>query len=736
MFFRNRSTAAGSFARAVLFGLALVGLVLTFPIHVHPRGAEPVTPSVGAVPTRASSICAAAGTGCDVAAGPVPLVAGETWFNVTASQRFAPPPLVGASLAFDAADNYLVLFGGCSVSACPASSGTWTYSGGFWTNATANGPQPPSRAFASLVYDSHDNYLVLFGGRGAGSLLLNDTWTFAAGIWTNITNASAAPPARYAASMAYDRVDAYVVLYGGCGALACPLNDTFRFVSGGWRDVSAFAGVPPSARYGASLVWDNGDAYAVLFGGCGAICPLGDTWQFSRGKWAPLTVVGAPTPRAFASMTYDVVQNLTYLFGGNGSAGPRWDTWRFANARWTNITVLVGTGPSPRFGMAVPESTVAWSITGLKKWSYSFFYGGSNGSCLTCAPGALGDTWVFEPALSVSASALPTVAEVGQPVAFTAAAAGGSSPYGYAWQFGDGSTGFGASPIHPYAWAQSFSASIATSDSSGVTRTSGVLVTVVAGPAVSLSIQPSATDAGRPVAFVGLVSGGSSPYSYRWWLGDLTTSTLSAVSHAYAIAGVYPVNLTVTDTAQGRGIAYGNVTIHPLPELTAVASNLNPAIGENVTFSGSVLGGTAPFAYSWNLGDGNSSAASSLVYAYRAAGTFLVEATVVDAVGAVSFENFTVVVKPASGLGPGGPGGGPGGPTTAQWIGAVLLVAGAVLAVAVAAALLLRHRRREPPPLAAAPAGQADWDSEDGADSAANSRTARRNLNRFYRRRS
>ncbi|MCI4340322.1 MAG: PKD domain-containing protein, partial [Thermoplasmata archaeon] len=677
--------------------------------------------------------CSGEARPCSVPAAPLPLAAGQTWVNVTASQRFAPPSLVGSSLAFDALDNYLVLFGGCTPNACPSASGTWTYSGGFWTNVSGNGPQPPARSFADIVYDSHDNYLVLFGGRGAGAIPLNDTWTFAGGLWTNITNVSSAPSARYGASMAYDRIDAYVVLYGGCGTLACPLNDTYRFVAGAWRDVSMFAGLPPIARYGASFVWDNGDAYAVLFGGCGVVCPLGDTWQFSKGKWAPLTVTGAPTPRAFASMTYDVVQNLTYLFGGNGSAGPRWDTWKFANARWTNITVLVGVGPSARFGMATPESSVAWSITGIKKWSYSFFFGGSNASCLNCTPGPMGDSWVFEPALSVAASALPTVAEVGQPDAFTAIATGGSSPYTFLWQFGDGASGYGAGPVHPFAWAHQFSSQILVSDTAGVTTQANVLVTVVTGPVVTLSIQPNATDAGRPVAFVGLVSGGSSPYSYRWSLGDLTTSTLAAVGHPYAVAGQYPVNLTVTDTSQGRGVAYGNVTIHPLPELTAIASDLNPLVGANVTFSSTVLGGTAPFAYSWNLGDGNSSSSASLVYPYRAAGTFLVQATVVDGVGAVSYENFSVVVRAAPSTV--GPGGGSTGPTIAEWLGGTLLVAGIALAVATAALLLLRHRRREPPPLAAAPAGQPDWDSDEGPDTGGGSRTARRNLNRFYRRR-
>jgi PKD repeat protein len=384
--------------------------------------------------------------------------------------------------------------------------------------------------------------------------------------------------------------------------------------------------------------------------------------------------------------------------------------------------------------MATAESSVASSPTGVRKWPFSFFFGGGNASCLLCGVGAFGDSWVFEPALSATGSALPTVVESGQPVAFSSSAAGGSAPYSYLWQFGDGSSAFGTAPVHSYGWANVFSAQLTVTDASGATTSTTVLITSVGGPSVSVTVQPLTTDIGRPVAFVGLVGGGTSPYSYRWSFGDLAGATSLDATHNYSLAGHFPVNLSVTDTVQGHGIAFGNVTVNALPDLTAVASNLTPSIGTNVSFSGSVVGGTAPFSFTWELGDGTGSAAAAFSHAYATPGTYLVTASVVDSVGAVSWENFTVVVAAP------GPGPGPGsnsspGLTSAQWLGIGLLLLGAVLAIVTATLLLLRHRRREPPSLAAAPVGQSDWDGDD-ADSPATSRTARRSLNRFYRRRS
>src|SRR5579859_2642062 len=235
-----------------------------------------------------SSGCAGArhGSACaGTSLAPAPQAGGDVWFNVSSAQLFSPGSLVGATMAYDVVDNYVVLFGGCSAARCPALAQTWKYAGGFWTNLTpAVGPQPPARSFADMVYDSRDGYVLLFGGRGASGAPLNDTWSFTGGLWQNLTNASSAPPARYAASMAFDRLDNYVMLFGGCGNPVCPRDDTWQFYGGAWKNLTRSAGTPPPARSGGALAYDAGDLAVVLFGGCGVVCPLGDTFEFAKGR--------------------------------------------------------------------------------------------------------------------------------------------------------------------------------------------------------------------------------------------------------------------------------------------------------------------------------------------------------------------------------------------------------------------------------------------------------------------
>jgi len=68
-----------------------------------------------------------------------------------------------------------------------------------WTNITSTTVSsvttPPSRQGGSMVYDSTDGYVVLFGGKGTNGPL-SDTWTFHLGAWSNISStAGTAPPA-------------------------------------------------------------------------------------------------------------------------------------------------------------------------------------------------------------------------------------------------------------------------------------------------------------------------------------------------------------------------------------------------------------------------------------------------------------------------------------------------------------------------------------------------------------
>src|SRR5437016_1521503 len=182
------------------------------------------------------------------------------WTNITSTS--GPSRRVVSAMTYDTGDSYAVLFGGCELAdssngSCLSFLGdTWKFQAGVWTNITSVGG--PSRRLAmSLAYDAADSYVLLFGGAGVGNVL-SDTWKFQGGVWTNITTVGGPSRRAAGASLAYDAVDGYSVLFGGdnfSGLLSNSLlGDSWKFSAGSWTNITSSIG--PSARFGGSMAFD------------------------------------------------------------------------------------------------------------------------------------------------------------------------------------------------------------------------------------------------------------------------------------------------------------------------------------------------------------------------------------------------------------------------------------------------------------------------------------------------
>jgi galactose oxidase-like protein len=253
---------------------------------------------------------------------------GGIWTKIGTSLR--PSARGSFEMADGTVGTNVVLFGGVPHFGISDLNDTWTFHGIVWAKVAP--PTPVGREAASMTYDEADGYVLLFGG--ASATYLGDTWKFVHGTWTNL-HPSVAPAARDFAGMAFDSSDGYVVLFGGVNGSGY-LSDTWTYLAGVWTPLLIPA---PSARGGAGVAYDAADGYVLLFGGVGTGGTLGDTWSFSAGVWTNVGPASGPAPRYLTEMSYDSADGFVVLFSGGQTYPNSYpDTWTYLAGTWRNET--------------------------------------------------------------------------------------------------------------------------------------------------------------------------------------------------------------------------------------------------------------------------------------------------------------------------------------------------------------------------------------------------------------
>lgn len=669
--------------------LALTVLVLLLP------AATAGAPVAIDRPSTAPSAASAAPLAAPFGGSPAVVAPTPRWVNLTGGENGSSPPAASdASLAYDPADGEWVYFGGCSYVACP-SNATWVYANGGWSNRTSFGPAPPGREDAAMDFDANAGGVLLFGGFTANGSALNDTWLFRDGQWANMDYLGPAPPARFAASLVFDPEETTngSLLFGGCiptfGAYC--LNDTWRWQPGaGWTDIGASSGVP-AVRGFAMMAYDAIDHEVVLFGGVGnclsTICYYNDTWEYYSNTWWPVHPGGAtPTARYSGVLTSDPNTGGLLLFGGfdgPDDVGLN-DTWTLAGGAWTELTGVGG--PSPRYSAALSVDSAG---------AVPLLFGG----VVTPSDDFAGDTWVFEPSLSLQVSGPPAVgAEVNATVTVTVSVTGGTPPYAVSVDFGDG-TGATANGTqttftfpHAYATAGPVTLLASVTDLPGASINRTAAGSITAGPSVRIAPANAAGDVGFPVAFSALAGAGSPALTaFSWSFGGGGNATGANASHAFATAGAFPVTVQATDASGAMATANLSFPVNPLPTASLMLSAASVEVGAPLALLGGVSGGSAPFHFAWLLGDGGSAAGADPSYTFSQTGHYTVQLWVNDSVGASAHASASVAVT--------GPPAGTPPPATAasgipSWYWGAL--AGIALATVVGAALLLWRRGRRP----------------------------------------
>lgn len=258
------------------------------------------------------------------------------------------------------------------------------------------------------------------------------------------------------------------------------------------------------------------------------------------------------SPVANAGGPYSAAVGAPVTLDGSASRDP---DGSIASYAWNFGNGTSGSGPTPSATYATAGTfTVTLTVT-------------DNG----------GATNQASTTVTVTPNTQPPVANAGGPyagtvnVAISFNGAASRDPDGsvvsYLWNFGDGATASGVTPMHTYSSAGSYTVRLTVTDNDGLTNSASTTAQVSDGT----GLQPPVAKAGgpyngtiaSPVAFDGSAS--SDPdgtiVSYDWTFGDGGTASGAKPTHVYSAAGTYTVTLTVTDDTGRQGTATTSATI-------------------------------------------------------------------------------------------------------------------------------------------------------------------------------
>jgi hypothetical protein len=292
----------------------------------------------------------------------------------TQRAHFGPPPRLDHAMAYDAARQRVVLFGGLNIQGTLGD--TWVWDGAYWTQVSETGPSP--RQFHAMAYDAVRQQVVLFGGSIGGVTRLEDTWVWDGVNWTQV--AEKGPPRRRNHAMAWDDVRGLVILFGGEGQDRL-LQDTWGWDGAAWSQREEDG---PAARFRHAMAYNAVSTNVVLFGGRAANQVLDDTWEWNGTVWRQVAEFGAPGVLD-AAMTQDGRGSM--LFGGVPRLGlndevPGFDnTWEWDGRFWTELQHF---GPPGRAAHAMVFDAARRRVV---------LFGGDRSSGVPTADSLLGDTW-------------------------------------------------------------------------------------------------------------------------------------------------------------------------------------------------------------------------------------------------------------------------------------------------------------------------------------------------------
>ena len=208
---------------------------------------------------------------------------GTTWTKKSTS--IAPRPRQQTAMVYDAAHSHVMLVGGFDAIHSQELGDSWIWDGTSWSEVHP-ATTPGALHGAALAFDAARQTVVLFGG-ASGTQSLSSTWLWNGSDWTLSSPVTSPTVAVGPTSMAYDPARQRTVLFSTDGT-------TWEWDGASWAQDSPL--LSPVPRSIGALTYDATNRNVVLFGGTDETTSalLADTWTFSFAGPPTVTVVDPP----------------------------------------------------------------------------------------------------------------------------------------------------------------------------------------------------------------------------------------------------------------------------------------------------------------------------------------------------------------------------------------------------------------------------------------------------------
>ncbi|MHB1708716.1 MAG: beta strand repeat-containing protein [Thermoplasmataceae archaeon] len=517
-----------------------------------------------------------------------------------------------------------------------------------YTNVTINAPPVVS---ISASYQSLDiNVRDTFNATGQyGTSPYNYTWYINGAV------------AGYGASLPYT--------FGSAGSYSVKviLRDTDGNTASSSLAITAFGYPVPSILANRTTV-DQGMSISFLSGISGGVGPYNYTWELGGA----VIGYGSSIDYTFAAAgTYSVSLSVRDSFGNTGSVSVSITVNAPMSASISPLQSEIDSGQSDTFTSSLSGGTPGyhylWEINGIaassqENFTYTFLSG--NYSITLIVTDALGESASYVVSIVVnsplSAAVHVEYSTVDENItdSISLSASNGTGPYTYAILINGILVSSAGSYSQYFTSPGTYDITAYVNDSRDESVSLATTIVVRANPAVSIVTPTNRSDANVAIPFRGILAGGTGPYTYSWLIAG-HTYTNATLAYAFASAGKYDVQLTVSDNFGREAIANVSETIYADPSATlSVPSYVRASVEEPLSLN--ISGGIPSYAIQWYFPSGQQVSGNNITHAFSSSGPETIETKVTDSTGYVDTQNFTVQVhlyvaiaaNRTSGLGP------------------------------------------------------------------------------------